>query len=100
MTIMPARWGFQGSIGEERAAIANNPAWVIDLHKAGLTSAPDYVHDGRFFCATAQIGSETLAGGWGFADWQLTWLPLAVLYGMTFVMLLILFVLLKRRDPV
>jgi ABC-type multidrug transport system ATPase subunit/pSer/pThr/pTyr-binding forkhead associated (FHA) protein len=100
MTIMPARWGFQGAIAEERAAIANLPAWVIDLHKPGLTSAPDYVYDGRFFCATAQIGSETLSGGWGFVDWQLTWLPLAVLYGMTVLMLLVLFVLLKRRDPV
>ena len=100
MMLMPARWGFQGAIGEERAAIANNPAWVINLGKAGLTSAPDYVHDGRFFCATAQIGSETLAGGWGFVDWQLTWLPLAVLYGLTTFMLMLLFVFLKRRDPV
>lgn len=100
MTVMPARWGFQGAIAEERAAIANSPAWVIDLHKPGLTSASDYVYDGRFFCATAQIGSETLAGGWGFVDWQITILPLAVLYGMTTFMLLLLILLLKRRDPV
>jgi ABC-type multidrug transport system ATPase subunit/pSer/pThr/pTyr-binding forkhead associated (FHA) protein len=100
MTIMPARWGFQGAIAEERAAIANSPAWVINLGKPSLTSAPDYVHDGRFFCATAQIGSDTLSGAWGFVDWQLTYLPLLVLYGMTLLMLLVLFVLLKRRDPV
>src|SRR5207248_11193772 len=31
MYIMPARWGFEGSIAQERAAIASSPAWLIDL---------------------------------------------------------------------
>ena len=100
MYIMPARWGFQGSIAEERAALANAPAWVIDLGKPGLTSAPDFVHNGRFHCAIAQIESDSIAGAWGFVEWASTWVPFAVLYGMTFFMMMILFVLLKRRDPV
>ncbi len=100
MYIMPARWGFQGSIAEERAAIQNAPAWVIDLHKPGMNSPSDYVFDGRFHCATAQISSDTIPGAWGFTQWDMPWVPFAVLYGMTFFMLAILFVLLKRRDPV
>jgi hypothetical protein len=38
MYLMPARWGFQGVVGQERLAIANQPAWLIDLRKPELTS--------------------------------------------------------------
>ena len=100
MFAMPARWGFEGAIAQERAAIANLPAWVIDLHQPGTTSPPDFVVDGHFHCATAQIGSDTLSGAWGFTEWDQTWVPITVLFGMVFVMLLFLLVLLKRRDPV
>jgi hypothetical protein len=100
MYVMPARWGFQGAIAQERAAIAGNPAWIIDLHKPGLTSAPDFVSNGHFQCATAQIASDTIAGAWGFVEWDQVWVPFAFLYGMTIVMMLLLFILLKRRDPV
>jgi ABC-type multidrug transport system ATPase subunit len=100
MYIMPARWGFEGSIAQERAAIANSPAWVIDLHQAGTSSVPDYITDGHFHCATAQIGSDTLSGAWGFIEWDQVWLPTAILYGMTIFMVILLLILLKRRDPV
>jgi ABC-type multidrug transport system ATPase subunit/pSer/pThr/pTyr-binding forkhead associated (FHA) protein len=100
MYVMPARWGFEGAIAQERAIIADYAPWVIDLHQPGLTSAADFVTNGRFHCATAQIESSTLSGAWGFVEWSQPWVPLAVLYGMTAVMLLVLLVLLKRRDPV
>ena len=100
MYVMPARWGFQGAIAQERAAIAGNPAWIIDLHKPGLTSAPDFVSNGHFQCATAQIASDTIAGAWGFVEWDQVWVPFVFLYGMTIVMMVFLFILLKRRDPV
>jgi ABC-type multidrug transport system ATPase subunit/pSer/pThr/pTyr-binding forkhead associated (FHA) protein len=100
MYVMPARWGFEGAIAEERALIADSAPWVIDLHQRGLTSAADFVTDGRFHCATAQIESGTLSGAWGFSEWNQPGIPLAVLYSMTAVMLLALLVLLKRRDPV
>jgi ABC-type multidrug transport system ATPase subunit/pSer/pThr/pTyr-binding forkhead associated (FHA) protein len=100
MYIMPARWGFEGSIAQERAIIANYPAWVINLHQPGLNSPSDFVVNGRFHCATAQIASDTLSGAWGFVEWNDSWVPLVVLYSMTAVMLLALLVLLKRRDPV
>jgi ABC-type multidrug transport system ATPase subunit/pSer/pThr/pTyr-binding forkhead associated (FHA) protein len=100
MYVMPARWGFEGSIAQERSIIANYPAWVVDLHQAGMNSASDFITNGRFHCATAQIESSTLSGAWGFVEWNEPWVPLAVLYGMTTIMLLALLVLLKRRDPV
>ena len=43
---------------------------------------------------------DTLNGAWGFVDYDLHFLPIAVLMGMTFFMLVILLVMLKRRDPV
>ena len=100
MYIMPARWGFEGSIAHERDAIQKDPAWYIDLHKPGLASAPDFVENGHFKCAVAQMASDNLAGGWGFVNYSDIWLPLVVLYGMTAVMLALLLVILKRRDPV
>jgi hypothetical protein len=100
MYIMPARWGFEGAIAQERAAIANTAAWVIDLHQGSLNSPSDFVSQGKFYCATAQIGSDTLAGAWGFVEWSTWWIPIAVLGAMTVLMLTLLMSLLKRRDPV
>ncbi|HEY1960554.1 MAG TPA: FHA domain-containing protein [Polyangiaceae bacterium] len=100
MMIMPARWGFEGSISQERWAIRNNPAWLVDLHQPTLTSAPDFIKDGHFQCAVAQIQADNLPGAWGFTNWDWTGLPWAVLSGLTLAMLIALFIFLKRRDPV
>jgi ABC transport system ATP-binding/permease protein len=100
MYVVPARWGFEGAIAQERAAIANSAPWVIDLHQPTLNSASDFVKDGKFYCATAQIGSDALAGAWGFVEWSVSWIPIAALYAMAVVMIAVLLSLLKRRDPV
>lgn len=100
MMAIPARWGFQGVIAQERIAIANHPAWVIDLNKPDLTSASDFVVGGKFQCATAQIASDTLNGAWGFTNFDRPGVPFAVLGGMTLVTLLAMLVVLKRRDTV
>jgi hypothetical protein len=100
MYIMPARWGFEGAIAQERAAIANSTSWVIDLHQPNLNSAADFVQNGKFYCATAQIGSDSLAGAWGFVEWSVSWIPIAALYTMAVLMLASLLAILKRRDPV
>ncbi|MBX3211771.1 MAG: ABC transporter permease, partial [Labilithrix sp.] len=100
MYVMPARWGFEGSIAHERLAVAKEPAWFINLQNASLNSPPDYVFGGYFQCAVAQMGSESLKGAWGFSAYAQTWLPITVLLGMTAVMLVLLLILLKRRDPV
>ncbi|MGO9837163.1 MAG: FHA domain-containing protein [Polyangiaceae bacterium] len=100
MYAMPSRWGFEGAIASERLAIAGTSAWNIDLHKPDLTSAPDFLQAGHFQCAIAQVASDTLNGAWGFTEWSTMWLPSAALFGMTFAMLGVLLIALKRRDPV
>ncbi|HEY4102340.1 MAG TPA: FHA domain-containing protein, partial [Polyangiaceae bacterium] len=62
MYVMPARWGFQGVIAQERLAIMSNPAWVIDIKKPDLTSAADFITAGHFRCAEAQIASADFMG--------------------------------------
>ncbi|MDP9001774.1 MAG: FHA domain-containing protein [Myxococcota bacterium] len=100
MYVIPSRWGFEGAIANERLAIAGSPAWNIDLHKPDLTSPSDFIVGGRFQCAIAQVASDSLNGAWSFVEWSTPWLPSAVLFGMTFGLMIVLLVALKRRDPV
>ena len=77
----------------------NDPAWLIDL-KSNLNSPPDFVYNGHFQCAIAQMGSDSIMGAWGFTEWSSFGTAIGVLFGMTALMLVVLLVLLKRRDPV
>ena len=98
MYLMPARWGFQGVIGQERQAIANDAAWVLDLARPDVTSPENFISQGKFKCAEAQIASMDFNGAWGFTDYQIAWLPPAVLAGMTLVALIAILIILRRRD--
>jgi len=98
MYAMPARWGFQGMIAQERIAIANDPAWIIDIKKPDTTSVENFLQAGKFHCAEAQIASMDFNGAWGFVDYQLFWLPPAVLASMMIALLIFILILLKRRD--
>jgi ABC transport system ATP-binding/permease protein len=100
MYLMPARWGFQGVIAQERLAILNDPAWVIDIKKPDVTSAADFITAGHFRCAEAQIASSDFMGAWGFTNYNLPWLPPAVLGGMMFFTLVVILIVLKRRDAI
>ena len=100
MMAIPARWGFQGVVAQERLAIADHPAWVIDLQKPDLTSTGDFVVQGKFQCAIAQIASDTLNGAWGFTNYDNAAIPFIVLGGMTVATLAAILVILKRRDTV
>jgi ABC-type multidrug transport system ATPase subunit/pSer/pThr/pTyr-binding forkhead associated (FHA) protein len=100
MLVMPARWGFQGIIAQERMAIANNPAWVFDLKKPDLTAPDNFVFQGKFHCAEAQLSSLDFNGAWGFTDYQKIWLPPAVLAVMMLVTFFAILFFLKRRDSV
>ena len=82
MYVMPARWGFEAAIAQERQVIADSSAWVLDLHNSSLSNASDFVQGGRFHCATAQIESSTLPGAWGFVEWNQPGVPLVVLAAM------------------
>ena len=100
MYAIPARWGFQGIIAQERMAVANNAAWVLDLKKPDVTAADNFVFQGKFRCAEAQMASLDFNGAWGFTDYEKFWLPPAVLLVMMVVTFLAILVILKRRDSV
>ena len=99
--IIPARWGFEAAIVPERLGVQNDPAWYIDLQtKDPVSSAPDFIENGHFQCATAQIAADAYPGSWGFTTYEQQWMPFAVLGGMTLLLVIVLCVVLKRRDPV
>ena len=100
MYLMPARWGFQGVVAQERLAVLSNPAWIIDIKKPDLTSVENFISQGRFRCAEAQIASSDFMGAWGFRTYDLPWLPPAVLGGMMLITLIIILIILKRRDAI
>jgi ABC transport system ATP-binding/permease protein len=100
MYLMPARWGFQGVIAQERLALTKDPAWVVDFNKPALESAADFVSRGRFGCAKAQIASDTLYGAWGFESYEASWLPPLMLGLLTASVLTGIVRLLRRRDRI
>jgi ABC-type multidrug transport system ATPase subunit len=95
---IPARWGFEGAISPHRLALANDDAWLVDL--GNRAAKGEFVENGKFKCAIAQVASDSQVGAWGFTSYDQTWMPYAVLGGMTVGILMLLMVLLKRRDPV
>jgi ABC-type multidrug transport system ATPase subunit/pSer/pThr/pTyr-binding forkhead associated (FHA) protein len=100
MLLMPARWGFQGVVAQERMAIAADPAWILDLKRPDMTAADQFVFNGKFHCAEAQLASTDFNGAWGFVDYQKVWLPPAVLGVMMLVTFVAILVILKRRDSI
>jgi ABC-type multidrug transport system ATPase subunit/pSer/pThr/pTyr-binding forkhead associated (FHA) protein len=100
MLLMPARWGFQGVVAQERMAVANDPAWILDLKRPDMTAADQFVHAGKFRCAEAQLAGTDFNGAWGFVDYQKVWLPPAVLGVMMLVTFIAILVILKRRDSI
>ena len=97
---VPARWGFQGAIAQERMAIENTGPWLLDLKNPGANSPDEFITAGKFKCAIAQMASENYNGAWGFSQYNDIWLSFAVLGGMTFGSLVVLLMFLRRRDPV
>jgi ABC-type multidrug transport system ATPase subunit/pSer/pThr/pTyr-binding forkhead associated (FHA) protein len=100
MYLVPARWGFQGVVAQERLAIAELPPWVIDLKRPDTNSPENFVFAGKFKCAQAQIASLDFNGAWGFVEYQQFWLPVAVLGAMMTTVLVMILIILKSRDPV
>jgi hypothetical protein len=100
MMLMPARWGFQGVVAQERMAVASSQAWVLDLKRPDMNAADQFVVGGKFHCAEAQLASTDFNGAWGFVDYQKAWLPPTVLAGMMVVAFIAILVILKRRDSV
>jgi len=119
MMTMPARWGFEGAIAPERLVNMGQKEWLFNLPK-GKEALPADVMDKLFLkdvgehmqfnCPKAYIQASTAAnnvggqfpfeGAWSFSEWQQTWMPFAVLAGMTLFTLTIMMIVLRRKDPV
>jgi len=65
-----------------------------------VTSVENFITAGRFRCAEAQIASSDFMGAWGFKYYNLPWLPPAVLAVMMIFTLLVILIILKRRDAI
>ncbi len=104
MYAIPARWGFESAVVPERIALQQDSAWLIDLHmqasQAGYNSPDDFIEAGKFKCSIAQVASDSLAGGWGFTTYDSPWIPFAFLGGTALGLMIVLMIILKRRDPV
>jgi ABC-type multidrug transport system ATPase subunit len=100
MYVVPARWGFQGVVAQERMAVADDKAWIMDLGKPDLNLVDSFIRAGKFRCAEAQIAADNLNGAWGFVYWDQFWQPPAVLIGMMFGVFITILILLKRRDSI
>ena len=100
MLVIPARWGFQGVVAQERMGVASQPAWIVNLNKPDLNSADNFVTNGKFQCAIAQVASPDFNGAWGFVNYSNVWLPAAVLATMMVVQFLFILIILKQRDSV
>ena len=48
-----------------------------------ISSSDDFIENGDFKCATAQVAAEKLKGSWGFFTYETQWVPYAVLIGFT-----------------
>ena len=100
MQLSPTRWGFEAVVVPERLAIRDDPAWLIKVGKTDLTSSPDFIFDGNFHCAIAQLASDQLNGAWAFTNYEATYMPYAVLATMMLATLVAIMVILKRRDRI
>ncbi len=96
---MPARWGFEATIVPERLALADDPAWSVDLGTQD-SSGQYFVEAGKFKCSIAQVAADNFAGAWEFTTYEQRWMPYAVLGATTLLLLGLLCVVLKKRDPV
>jgi hypothetical protein len=95
MSLIPARWSFEGVLGAERRAVVQN--WRV---RACIESGRG-IHDGWFQCALEEIRNrEHGAGGMGFTTFEKPFVAAGVLAGMTVLVLSLVMMLLKRRDSV
>ncbi|MBI2389209.1 MAG: FHA domain-containing protein [Deltaproteobacteria bacterium] len=119
MMAIPARWGFEGAIAPERVINATEKGWLFNLPKGKEALPPDimdrlFLKDVgdhlQFACPKAYMGATQgpnsvggqfpFEGAWGFVEWQQQWMPYAVLGGMTLITLVIMMMILRKKDPV
>ena len=95
MAGIPSRWSFEGLLAAERDQVAS--AWKI---KACIPKGTGIVN-GNFTCALEQMRNATRGGGGlGFSTYDRPLISFGVLGGITLGAVLLVMLLLRRRDSV
>jgi ABC-type multidrug transport system ATPase subunit len=95
MAGIPSRWSFEGLLASERAQIASS--WKI---KSCVPTGPGIV-DSKLNCALEEMRNVAQGGGGlGFSTYDRPIVSLGVLAGITLVALVMVTILLRRRDSV
>ncbi len=95
MSFMPARWSFEGVLAAERHAVAGT--W----RARACVSTGQGISNGWFDCAIEEVRNhERGAGAMGFLTMDRPWIAFGVLTAMSLVFLVLVMVLLRRRDSV
>ena len=95
MAAIPSRWSFEGLLAAERDQVAN--AWKI---KSCIPKGTG-IANGYFTCALEQMRNVTRGGGGlGFATYDRPLISFGVLGGITLGAVLLVMLLLRRRDSV
>ncbi|TAK29171.1 MAG: ATP-binding cassette domain-containing protein [Myxococcaceae bacterium] len=100
MAAMPSRWSFEGVMSAERDTL-EAPWRIQTCAPAGSNGVS--LHNGVnvFNCAVEEISrTAERSGAWGFATWDRPAIHNGVLAGMLLLFLLLMGVLLRRRDSV
>ncbi|MBP6835448.1 MAG: hypothetical protein KA978_31985, partial [Deltaproteobacteria bacterium] len=100
MAAMPARWSFEGVMSAERDTL-EVPWRIQTCAPAGSNGVSVRNGVNVFNCAVEEIARTTeRSGGFGFATWDRPVIHNGVLAGMLLLFLLLMGVLLRRRDSV
>ncbi len=95
MAAIPSRWSFEGLLSADRYKLVES--WKISacIPKGTGISA------GKFNCALEEVRNATQGGGGlGFATYDRPFVSLGVLGGMTVFAIVMVVILLRRRDSV
>jgi ABC-type transport system involved in multi-copper enzyme maturation permease subunit len=95
MSVVPSRWSFEGLFAAERVKLADS--WKIK----SCVSSGTGISDGKLNCALEELRNAAKGGGGlGFSTYDRPYVALGVLGAMTFLALVTVMIVLKRRDSV
>jgi ABC-type multidrug transport system ATPase subunit len=95
MALIPSRWSFEGLLAAERSKVAGS--WKIE---ACVRTGKGIV-EGKLDCALEEMRNAVQGGGGlGFTTHDRPWVSLGALGAMTLVAVVMVMVLLRRRDSV
>jgi len=98
MYVTPARWGFEGVVAQERKAIADGAAWVMNLGRTD-TSRRTSCWPGSFGAPRPRSPARTSTAA-GLRQLGSCLAAATVLGGMTILLLIVILIVLRTRDSI